>query len=112
MKEIKAFIHPHRTAAVIQALRESGACDAQAGAACFHIAISQVQCVHATGDSSQQHYSVELGEPVVLQTKLELACEDDAADALVDLIVRTGHAGQPCSGWVHVSTLDRRVPIL
>lgn len=24
MKEIKAFIHPHRTAAVIQALRESG----------------------------------------------------------------------------------------
>ncbi len=111
MKEIKAFIHPHRTAAVIQALRESGACDAQAGAACFHIAISQVQCVHATGDSSQQHYSVELGEPVVLQTKLELACEDDAADALVDLIVRTGHAGQPCSGWVHVSTLERRVPI-
>jgi nitrogen regulatory protein P-II 1 len=67
--------------------------------------------VHATGDSSQQHYSVELGEPVVLQTKLELACEDDAADALVDLIVRTGHAGQPCSGWVHVSTLERRVPI-
>ena len=112
MKEIKAFIHPHRTAAVIQALRESEACDAQAGAACIHIAISQVQCVHATSDSTQQHYSVELGEPVVLQTKLELVCEDDAADALVDLIVRNGHAGQPCSGWVHVSTLDRRVPIL
>ena len=43
MKEIKAFIHPHRTAAVIQALRESGACDAQAGAACIHIAISHAR---------------------------------------------------------------------
>lgn len=111
MKEIKAFIHPHRTAAVIQALRESGMCDTQTGATCFHIAISQVQCVHVTGNNSQQHYSVELGEPVVLQTKLELVCEDDAADALLDLIVRNGHAGQHCSGWVHVCALERRLPI-
>uniref|UniRef100_Q47DU3 Nitrogen regulatory protein P-II n=1 Tax=Dechloromonas aromatica (strain RCB) TaxID=159087 RepID=Q47DU3_DECAR len=110
MKEIKAFIHPHRTAAVIQALRESGACDTNAGASCFHIAISQVQCVHATSDGSQ-HYSVELAEPVVLQTKLELVCEDDTADLLVDLIVRHGHAGQVCSGWVHVHVLERRIPI-
>lgn len=86
-------------------------CDTLAGAECFHIAISQVQCVHATGDSSQQHYSVELGEPVVLQTKLELVCEDDAADLLVDLIVRHGHAGQNCSGWVHVHALEKHVPI-
>lgn len=111
MKEIKAFIHPHRTAAVIQALRESGACDTPAGASCFHIAISQVQSVHATSDGAQQHYSVELGEPVVLQTKLELVCDDEAADLLVDLIVRHGHTGQTCSGWVHVHPLEKRVPI-
>ena len=101
MKEIKAFIHPHRTAAVIQALRDSGVCDTQAEQVCFHIAISQVQCVHATGDSTQQHYSVELGEPVVLQTKLELVCDDEAADVLVDLIVRHGHAGQTLS-LIHI----------
>lgn len=111
MKEIKAFIHPHRTAAVIQALRESGLCDQPAGASCFHIAISQVQCVHATSDGTLQHYSVELGEPVVLQTKLELVCNDEAADLLVELIVRHGHTGQACSGWVHVHTLERREPI-
>lgn len=111
MKEIKAFIHPHRTAAVIEALRESGICDQPAGASCFHIAISQVQCVHATSDGTQQHYSVELGEAVVLQTKLELVCDDEAADLLVDLIVRYGHAGQACSGWVHVHPLERRIPI-
>jgi nitrogen regulatory protein P-II 1 len=111
MKEIKAFIHPHRTAAVIQALRESGVCDTQAEAPCFHITISQVQCVHATSDGAQQHYSVELGEPVILQTKLELVCDDKAADLLVDLIVRCGHTGQSCSGWVHVHSLERRIPI-
>lgn len=42
MKEIKAFIHSHRTAAVIQALKDSVVCDTQAGAACFHIAVSPV----------------------------------------------------------------------
>lgn len=111
MKEIKAFIHPHKTAEVIQALRASGACDAQVGAPCFHIAISQVQCVHTTSDGIQQHYSVELGEPVVLQTKLELVCDDETADLLVDLIVLHGHMGQACSGWVHVHPLERRIPV-
>lgn len=111
MKEIKAFIHPHRTAAVIQALWESGVGDTQAGASCFHIAISQVQCVHATSDSAQQHYSVELGEPVVFQTKLELVCDDETADLLVDLIARHGQTGQACLGWVHVHPLERRMSI-
>ena len=111
MKEIKAFINHNRTAAVIQALRESGVCDTQVGATCVHIAISQVQCVHTTSDSTQQHYSVDLGEPVILQTKLELVCNDEAADLLVDLISRHGHTEQPCSGWVHVHVLERRVAI-
>jgi hypothetical protein len=30
---------------------------------------------------------------------------------LVDLIVRHGHTGQTCSGWVHVHGLESRVPI-
>ncbi len=112
MKEIKAFIHPHRTAAVIEALRDSGFCNAeQPGAAVHPITISQVQCIGMTSDATQQHYSVELAEPVTLQTRLELACSDDVADAVVELIVRTGHTGQGCSGWVHVHALEKRVPI-
>lgn len=111
MKEIKAFIHPHRTAAVIQALRESGLCDTQAGPGCCHVAVSQVQCVQSVLDATQQHYSVELGEPVVPQTRLELVCTDEAVDALVDLIVSTGHTGLACSGWVHVHALEKRIAI-
>ena len=112
MKEIKAFIHPHRTAAVIQALRESGLCDAQSGPTGCHVAVSQVQCTQATADATQQHYSMELAEPVVLQTKLELICGDDAVDAIVDLIVSTGRTGRECSGWVHVHAIEKRVAIL
>lgn len=111
MKEIKAFIHPHRAAAVIQALRNSGLCDTEAGPACCHIAVSQVQCVQGASEVAQQHYSVELGEPVVPQIKLELVCSDDAADALVELIARTGHAERDCSGWVQVVMLEKREPI-
>lgn len=111
MKEIKAFIHSHRTAAVIQALKDSVVCDTQAGAACFHIAVSPVQCIHPGEDAVQQHYSVELGEPVILQNRLELVCSDEAADILVELIVRLGHAGHDGSGWVQVHSLERRVPI-
>lgn len=111
MKEIKAFIHPHRTAAVIQALRDSGLCDMQACPDGSHLAVSQVQIIQAATDAAQQHYSIELGEPVVLQTKLELVCSDAAADAVIDVIVAAGHMGQGYSGWVHVHALERRVPI-
>ena len=112
MKEIKAFIHPHRTAVVIQALRESGLFDTQAGLGrCWHVVVSQVQCVQSVQDATQQHYSVELGEPVVPQTRLELVCTDEAVDTLVDLIVSTGHTGLACSGWVHVHALEKRIAI-
>jgi len=111
MKEIKAFIHSHRTAAVIQALRESGLCNMQVDGGCCHIAVSQVQCVQSVSDATQQHYSVDLGEPVVLQTKLELICDDEVVDTLVDLIVSTGHSGQACSGWVHVHPVEKPIAI-
>ncbi|MFZ5456981.1 MAG: P-II family nitrogen regulator [Pseudomonadota bacterium] len=111
MKEIKAFIHPHRAAAVIAALRDSGVCDPQAGPAGCHLAVSQVQCVGMAVEASQQHYSVELAEPVMLQTRLELVCDDDVADAVVEVIVRAGHTGQAGSGWVHVRALEKRVTI-
>lgn len=112
MKEIKAFIHPHRTAAIIQALRESGLCNTESGPSCCHIVVSQTQCVQAASNVGQQHYSVELGEPVVLHTKLELVCSDDVADSLVELIARVGHVEHDCSGWVHVYALEKRVPIV
>lgn len=102
MKQIKAFMHPHRITAVIEALRDSGICDISAGAGCYNLTVSTVQRLYTGTDPAQQHYSMALAEPVVAETKLELICEDDLADQLRQLIVQ---AAKPSTGWVFVSEI-------
>lgn len=103
MKQIKAFMHPHRITAVTEALRNSGLCDISAGTGCYNLTVSTVQRLFTSADTGQQHYSMELAEPVVAETKLELICEDDLVDQLQQLIVQ---AAKPSAGWVFVSDIQ------
>lgn len=102
MKQIKAFFHPHRINAVTDALRNSGICDFDAGIGCQHLAVSTVQRLYSSADPSQQQYSLNLAEPVVAETKLEMICEDGLADQIAALIAQ---AGQPSPGWVFVTEI-------
>ena len=112
MKEIRAFIRQHRIADVLQALRESGLCArGTAGAGCHNTPVPQVQRPLASGDPTQQHYSMELAEAVVAEYRMELVCADDQVDALVDVIARAAHTGQPEAGWIFVSDIQRSVQI-
>lgn len=112
MKEIKAFIRQHRIADVLQALRDSGLCDlGGAGADCRNLTVSQVQRPLASADPSQQHYSIELAEPVIAEYKLELVCADDSSDALADVIAKAAHTGQSEAGWIFVSDVQHAVEI-
>lgn len=112
MKEIKAYIRPHRIANVLQALRGSGLCDLGAGSGCHNITVVQVLRPFAGAQPSQQHYSTELAEAVITEYKLELVCADDSADALSDIIAQAAHTGQPEAGWIFVSNMDnaRQIP--
>lgn len=101
MKQIKAFLHPHRISAVTEALRASGLCDISAGAGCYHLTVSTVQGLHTSADP-QQHYSVSTAEPVVDDIKLELICDDSLAEQLSQIIVQTGRPG---AGWVFFSDI-------
>ena len=103
MKQIKAFVHPHRITAVTEALRSSGLCDITSGIGCFHLTVSTVQRLYTSADPQQQHYSIELAEPVVAEMKLELICDDALADQLQQLIAE---AARPSSGWVFVSEVQ------
>lgn len=108
MKEVKAFVHVHRISSVINAIRNSGLYDTTTGVGCYHLTTSKVQFLHTTHEQGQQHYSVELGEPVVDEIKLEFICEDSLAEQLIDLIKETG---KPSHGWIFVSDIQSAIKI-
>ena len=56
----------------------------------------------------QQHYSVQMGEPVVDEIKLEFICEDDLAEQLIGLVKE---AGKPSLGWIFMSDIQTTVKI-
>lgn len=103
MKQINAFVHPHRITAVTEALRNSGRCDITSGTGCYHLTVSTVQRLYTTSDPQQQHYSVELAELVVAEMKLELICDDDLAEQLKELVAQ---AARPGAGWIFISDID------
>ena len=112
MQEIKAFIRQHRNADALQALRQSGLCElATPDASCHNITVSQGQRPLASTDPTQRHYSMDLAEAVVTEYKLELACADDIADALVDAIAKAAQTGQTGASWILVSDIQRAVEV-
>lgn len=111
MKEIKAFIRSHRIAAVIDALRETGHCGLNEKSSCRNLSVFAVKGVLKVVDAQEQHYSIELGQEVINEFKLELLCEDQQADDLVEIIRSTGRTGQPEAGWIYVTDILNAVPI-
>ena len=111
MKEIKAYIHNHRIADVIRALKESGQCNVNASAGCRNLTVIPVQSLLKAVDASEQHYSVELAQPVINESRLELICEDEQANELVDIIQREARTGQAEAGWIYVTDIVNAVPI-
>ncbi len=111
MKEIKAYIHNHRIADVIRALKESGQCNVNAGAGCRNLTIISVQSLLKAVDAKEQHYSIELAEQVINESKLELICEDDQVDELVAIIGREARTGQTEAGWVYITDIVMATPI-
>ena len=74
MKEIKAYIHNHRIADVIRALKESGLCNPDGTPGCRNLAVIPVQNLLKAGDAKEQHYFIEIAGAVIHESKLELNC--------------------------------------
>lgn len=111
MKEIKAYIHNHRIADVIRALKESGQCNAGGTPGCRNLNVIQVKSLLKAVDAGEQHYSIELAEAVINESKLELICEDNQVDELVGIIERTARTGQAEAGWIYVSDIIQAIPV-
>ncbi|MCG2599677.1 MAG: P-II family nitrogen regulator [Achromobacter sp.] len=103
MKEIKAFIHRNRAADVIRALK---------GAGYTNLSVVDVKGMLAALDAREREYSIELGEEIITEVKLELVCEDEnrAAEA-ARLIQENARTGQPEAGWIYISEIQAALPI-
>lgn len=101
MKETKAYIHSNRIADVIAALKESPVWSV-GGNGDHNLTAYMVKGSLLPLDNSERRYSVELGEEVVNEYKLELHCSDEYVDQLVEVITRVSRTGQVTAGWVYV----------
>ena len=82
MKEIKAYVHRSRIADVIAALKDSPAWGGERGGRRHNLAVYIVKGSLLPLDSDEQHYSMDLGDEVVNEYKLELLCEDSEVEPL------------------------------
>ncbi|MBL0144233.1 MAG: P-II family nitrogen regulator [Betaproteobacteria bacterium] len=111
MKEIKAYVHSNRIADVIAAIEESGLMSSATLLGVRNINATSVQSLLKPVDSAEQRYSLQLGEAVIDEVRLELLCEDDQVEPLVALIDRTARTGQRIAGWILVIDVSKAVVI-
>lgn len=107
MREIKAFIHAHRVSDVLQALKEVD----MNGAQISNFAVFPVQALLHSTELKKARYSVDFGETVINEFKIELLCPDEAVTALVEVIQRVGHTGDHEEGWIIVTDILSAIPI-
>ena len=107
MKEIKAYVHRNRVADVIAALKGSPAWNASQAGRQHNLTLYMVKGSLLPLDDAERRYSVDLGEEVVDEYKLELHCEDGQVDELVQAISAAARTGQASAGWVYVVDIVR-----
>ena len=110
MKEIKAYIHRNRIADVISALKSSVAWTA-AGSGDHNLTVYMVKGSLVPLYDGERRYSVDLGDEVIDEYKLELHCGEEHVDELVKKIVEAARTGQANSGWVYVVDIASAMPI-
>lgn len=111
MKEIKAYVHRSRIADVIAAVQGTSAWTTGRGSDSHNLAVYLVKGSLLPVDATELRYSLELGEEMVNEYKVELLCGDSEVDELVAALVEAGRTGQAVGGWITVSPIERIVRI-
>jgi len=103
IREIKAYVHRNRIADVVSALSAAGFAN---------LSVIDVQGLLRALDSKEQQYSVEIGQKVITEVKLELVCENESRTAeAVSLIREHAKTGKPEAGWIYISEIRASIEI-
>ena len=103
VREIKAYVHRNRIADVVNALYNAGF---------RNLTVIDVEGLLKSLSSSEQRYSVEIGQKVVTEVKLELVCENESKTAEAVALIRA-HAktGQLSAGWIYITEIQTAIEI-
>lgn len=97
MKEVKCFVHRHRAADVIHALKAAG----------FNrLSFNDVKGALSALDPQERVFSVEAGEAVIQEVKIEFVCDDERVEEAIALLREHGRTDQPISGWIFVTRME------
>ena len=111
MKEVKAYVHKSRVADVIAALKDCPTWGGPRAGRRHNLSVYVVKGSILPLDSGEQHYSMELGDEVVDEFKLELLCEDSELAELVAAIQASARSGQAVAGWITVTEVAQTIAI-
>lgn len=102
MKEIKAYLHPHRAPGVVRALMDNGF---------RNLCVLDINALmHAVTEQENDH-SLTFGESGVVNVRLDLICEDRHVYLATTLIAENARTGQTDAGWIYVSDIQDPIPI-
>jgi len=101
MKEIKAYIHHVRSAAVVEALQDANY---------KNITLFDVKGTLKALCESEQNYTSDAGV-IISEVQISLACNDEQVSEVTDIIKRVAKIGANVSGWIMVYPLEQLISI-
>ncbi len=102
MKEIKAYIRHSKAEIVIQKLEEAGVSG---------MTVLDANALAEWADSEAFSFSIKYVQKYSSVVKIELICNDEKTDDLVNVIAKYGYTGQSGDGWIFVSDIEKSVRI-
>lgn len=99
MKEIKAFVHRGRAADVVHAL---------VSAQYTQVSLTDVTGTLEALSDKERDYSLEFGESIITEVKVEIVCENERVEAALEILRASGHSSRS-SGWAYVIDVEQAV---
>lgn len=101
MKEIKAFIHRGRAADAVHALVSAGY---------TQLSVTDVKGTLDALTDAETDYSVEFGESIITEVKVEIVCETERVDGALAILRTSAHSSRS-SGWAYVVDVEQAVKL-
>ncbi len=97
MKIVTAFVHRGRVSDIVHALEAAGM---------RYLTVIDVKGLLSAISSQEESYSIELGEKVTDEIKLELICEDTEVSSALQIIQQQARTGQAVAGLIYVTAVE------